>query len=240
MKVLRKPIVKKYAIEVNEKNITDLTKLLQLYYPENTVQIGAILKDDRAVEFENLEKLLQYENHGNSRIIGLCIACENACKIQFTNTFTRYNVLYNNTVEIEFSMNDQEKYTLFLDGLEKVIDRMKQPLWQTIGMNVCIFLFLVLFFVLFYNFIVAFLEVPFDIIPIAFIISILTVSLSFAVTIIVKPLWQTLLTPVHFLWGEEIRRLKHNNTKIGFIMGFLFGILSSVIASLVYGLLFNR
>lgn len=224
MQILNKSIRKKYAIEIDKDNLTRLINLINEYYPENTPQIRAVLKDNREVEFNSLEKLFEHDNHGNSRIVYLYVFSDQNYKFIFTGKYHKMEFFVITTIRANFKMVEQKKYILFLNELEKLFSQMSLPWWNTVGINACLPLMAILSFIAVRWFFIDYLDLPFDMSTLstgAFIIAMVSV----VTPILGKPIWQFIFTPVHFSWGGEVKRLKRANTILAYILGIITGIL---------------
>jgi len=233
MQILYKSIKRRCAVELDERNLRDLLCIIQRFYPNNTPRIIAALKDNREVEFFNADDLFKHDNHGNSRIVGLCIVCDKNYKIAFVGKFPPKNFIYTSTIEIEFSIGEQERYTLLLTDIENFLSKVKLSMLYSVIINAVAPVLLIFYSVLFFIFFNNILKIPFNITDI-FVITLLIVAATFATSMYIKPIWQKIFCPIYFFWGEEVKRLKKIDAIIIYLVGFATGLFVNYLSGLMF------
>ena len=228
MQTLKKSIRMKSSVALDESSLKALISLVNEYYPDNNARLIAGLRDNREVEFESVDKLLQHDNHGKARIVALCIMCDKRYRLVFTCKFPIKNFICLSTVEVDFSMDDDNNYRLFNDKLNEFFAKIKLPVIYTIMVNALVPVLLSVYTTGFLL-LIEYLDFPFEIVSTAFIIAIVVGAISFATAVLVRPLWLRFFCPVQFLWGEEIKRQRHINKAIWYIMGIISGVAGNLI-----------
>ena len=234
MQTLRKSIRIRSAIALDENNLTSLLSIIYDYYPDNNARMIAVLQDNREVEFDSVDKLLQHDNYRKTRIVAVCLACDKLYKIVFTCKFPIKNFICLSTVEADFSMDEEKYYTLINNDFEKFFEKAKQPIFYTIMVNALVPVLLAIYTIGFLS-LILYHDFSFDVLSAAFIVTIVIGAISFATAVLVKPLWLRVFCPVQFLWGEEIKRVKKVTSFTWYILGIVTGVLVNFISKLLFG-----